>query len=375
MSQNISTRSAHRERGEEPAQTTLEELPDNLSRRRELLMLVKRGGRGGKYNEDSANWEYFPKKLNRYMTRDYRHNHNKNVFTAINDVLEHEHNYKQESRQDDKAAYQLVNMASLENLLQKQMTCLCAPNTEVDSFIDFCCAQGNNQITYETMKQLKKDWHMSKKKKSRKPHISIQVQSIGTEPVITVRCKKCNKSKCVDNQISRYHGTNYNGTKGNNENCSWYTSNLNLVLGTLASGLGASDVSTFVSYLGLPNLQSFSRTQFHRIELLIGKFLRIVANESMQTALDLEVHNTLKNKGIKIKQWRTYLCAIALTVSYDMGWSKRSSGRRYDSLSGHAFLIGCLSRKIKMVQVTSKACSVYTSAEAKGIQPQVQSVP
>jgi len=31
---------------------------------------------------------------------------------------------------------------------------------------------------------------------------------------------------------------------------------------------------------------------------------------------------------------------IGHTVSYDMGWSKRSTGKVYDSLSGHGFLIG-----------------------------------
>ena len=31
---------------------------------------------------------------------------------------------------------------------------------------------------------------------------------------------------------------------------------------------------------------------------------------------------------------------VGLTVSYDMGWNKCSSGNRYDSLSGHAFIIG-----------------------------------
>ena len=31
---------------------------------------------------------------------------------------------------------------------------------------------------------------------------------------------------------------------------------------------------------------------------------------------------------------------VKLTVQYDMGWQKRSSVRRYDSSSGHAFIIG-----------------------------------
>ena len=28
-----------------------------------------------------------------------------------------------------------------------------------------------------------------------------------------------------------------------------------------------------------------------------------------------------------------------LTVTFDMGWSKRSNGTRYDSKSGHAFIM------------------------------------
>ena len=31
---------------------------------------------------------------------------------------------------------------------------------------------------------------------------------------------------------------------------------------------------------------------------------------------------------------------VPLTVMYDMGWNKQSSGNKYDSISGHAFLIG-----------------------------------
>ena len=56
---------------------------------------------------------------------------------------------------------------------------------------------------------------------------------------------------------------------------------------------------------------------------------------------------------------------IGLTCGYDMGWSKRSSGNRYDSTSGHAFLTGCHSKKILAAQVTSKRCSVCSAAKAK----------
>ena len=41
-----------------------------------------------------------------------------------------------------------------------------------------------------------------------------------------------------------------------------------------------------------------------------------------------------------------------------MGWNKRSSGNRYDSNSGHAFIIGALSGKVICMRVYSKTCRI-----------------
>jgi hypothetical protein len=47
---------------------------------------------------------------------------------------------------------------------------------------------------------------------------------------------------------------------------------------------------------------------------------------------------------------------VLLTVTLDMGWQKRSSGRLYDSLSGHCFAIGGETKKIIKVFVATKHC-------------------
>ena len=52
-----------------------------------------------------------------------------------------------------------------------------------------------------------------------------------------------------------------------------------------------------------------------------------------------------------------------------MGWSKRSSGNRYDSLSGHALMIGCLSKYIITAVVSSKLCRLCSLSEGNGIAP------
>ena len=58
-----------------------------------------------------------------------------------------------------------------------------------------------------------------------------------------------------------------------------------------------------------------------------------------------------------------------------MGWSKRSFGNRYDSLSGHAFMIGCHSQKIITVIVTAKQCRACSSHERKGMEPPQHNCP
>ena len=46
---------------------------------------------------------------------------------------------------------------------------------------------------------------------------------------------------------------------------------------------------------------------------------------------------------------------VKLTVIYDMGWQKRSSGRIYESSSGHAFIIGRRSKGVVGIFLYYKA--------------------
>ena len=60
---------------------------------------------------------------------------------------------------------------------------------------------------------------------------------------------------------------------------------------------------------------------------------------------------------------------MKLTVSFHMGWNKRSSDNMYEYLSGHAFFIGCLSQKIIIAIVITKQCRTCSLQEIKGIEP------
>ena len=56
---------------------------------------------------------------------------------------------------------------------------------------------------------------------------------------------------------------------------------------------------------------------------------------------------------------------VKLTVTYKMVCKKRSSGRRYDSSSGQAFVIGAKSKGIIGMVLYSKACRKCDAAEKR----------
>jgi len=53
---------------------------------------------------------------------------------------------------------------------------------------------------------------------------------------------------------------------------------------------------------------------------------------------------------------------IGITVSYDMGWNKRSTGKVYDSLSGHAFIIGCRTGNVIGMMVKKRNAAFAVSS-------------
>ena len=57
-------------------------------------------------------------------------------------------------------------------------------------------------------------------------------------------------------------------------------------------------------------------------------------------------------------QMHVDLQKIGISITYNMGWQKRATGRIYDSLSGHGYFIGCLSKNIVRYGLMKKKCSV-----------------
>ena len=88
---------------------------------------------------------------------------------------------------------------------------------------------------------------------------------------------------------------------------------------------------------------------------------RLVRDLTIGEAIKDEIKYTIEHKYQSYVDW----CALSykeknnnkvkLTVTHDMGWHKRSSGRRYDSSSGNAFVIGGISNGTIGIVLYSKA--------------------
>ena len=93
---------------------------------------------------------------------------------------------------------------------------------------------------------------------------------------------------------------------------------------------------------------------------------------AVEEAFQEEIKHTLEHNNQSYGDW----CDLSdndknnnkvkLTVSHNMGWQKRSSGRRYDSSSGHAFIIRSRSNVIIRMVLYSKACRKCDSSEKRG---------
>ena len=126
------------------------------------------------------------------------------------------------------------------------------------------------------------------------------------------------------------------------------------MLGTIAAGIGPKDVETLFSFMGIPMPSSFPYVTFPRIENAIGETIVSVSQQSMRDAIKEEVEI---ETGKKFSEFMKSKIEFGLIGSHDMGWSKRSSGHRYDSLSGHAFLVSFHWKKVIAAKITSKKCN------------------
>ncbi|VDI05464.1 Hypothetical predicted protein [Mytilus galloprovincialis] len=66
---------------------------------------------------------------------------------------------------------------------------------------------------------------------------------------------------------------------------------------------------------------------------------------------------------------------IPIKIKYDMGWQKRGSGRKYDSMSGVGVAIGNETGKVLEREIRSKNCRTCSYWEGKGTEAALHDCP
>ena len=144
--------------------------------------------------------------------------------------------------------------------------------------------------------------------------------------------------------------------------------NVLYILGFLASGDGGTEAARLLGLLGLPNATTMQARTFGNIEKQIGPVICDIGEEVIADNLKEEVKivlgdRTLDTGGETELMYDLWLRKALpqelwpkLTTSADMGWQQKGSGRKYNSVSGHAFLVGTETRGILAKALCSKLC-------------------
>ena len=151
--------------------------------------------------------------------------------------------------------------------------------------------------------------------------------------------------------------------------------NVKAVLASYYIGSSGLDVGSVANFLGVPGGKYWEREYSRKSPHAANKIIELVDTivyDSMVVEISLRIREMMKNiisdieieKNIEYFKQGEYskmhkdLHHIGISVSYDMGWQKRATGRIYDSLSGHGFFVGCLSKNVVQYGLLKKKCSI-----------------
>ena len=164
--------------------------------------------------------------------------------------------------------------------------------------------------------------------------------------------------------------------------------NLLAVLATYLNGHGATEMKRIAAALNLKNYKTCHK-MFHRSSKeYVGEVIINEARKVVKETLFEEMELSFKDHHADVggQMWSklksviigdaeeddaTLPLFVNLVASTDMGWQKRSSGRRYDSPSGHMFFIGAQTNKIIDYDLMCVSCNIcqYATKKRKAPKP------
>ena len=141
-----------------------------------------------------------------------------------------------------------------------------------------------------------------------------------------------------------------------------HTINLQIFLSTFANGGGIKEAMCTLGHLDVPNLEGLRNSYNRRLEDICRSIKKTTSEVIYQAflgeveAVILEQLSIDEKSELDLKKYMTRWYGLegpekdkdkaGLTIAFDMGWNKRGCGHRYDSLSGHAIIIGTKTQKV-----------------------------
>lgn len=231
---------------------------------------------------------------------------------------------------------------------------------------------GNRLVHWDSLKSLISTYTVCKVCGS-SVYIDELTTGIATQIKLTCQNQRCT-SKNLKNEVKR---TIFKKEKVRvNDPAESYAINCQFVLCLIQNGCGSTEGESLMTYLDLPNAPSFKKKTFARIQEKMRPEIKQMSNKCLEDARNEEIERTIGEEMFKkFEKKELHASQVPLTVMYDMGWNKRSSGNKYDSISGHGFLLGGNSRKILNYRCMSKCCKKCTIAERMKQEPMKHECP
>ena len=191
--------------------------------------------------------------------------------------------------------------------------------------------------------------------------VNLHENTIGIATQVGLTCtnKLCNLKE--ENKVKRTLFRKYNFRTNSNES---FAVNCQLVLAMLQIGCGSTEAGVLLTFLDLPNSSAFHRMSFSRILTAIRPEIKEITNLCMEHGQNEEIKQTIGEELYEeYKKGNLSSDEVGLVIMYDMGWNKHSSGNKYDSISGHRFVLGGNLKKIINYRCMSKCCRICALAE------------
>ena len=188
----------------------------------------------------------------------------------------------------------------------------------------------------------------------KKESIEVKYESYGLAGELHTRCSR--RTGRMRGHTTICHADTIQAQNHNKPDNKICAINLRAIIATQLIGCSHTDLEKIAVMLGL---NSMSFKSYKKIENYVGeKSLEVISNEVKEKALADEIEQTEESYTTE-----KYGNLPALAVTLDMGWNKRSSGRRYDSPSGVLHAIGAKTGKIIYSAVYKNKCNICDKIE------------